>query len=285
MTCKHSIYSIVNVRLWIIAVTAWLGAAATAQYERPNWLKPGVQWPVEATTIELQNPADFALRQHPVIIDLHELNRPNARHWVVTTADGVRLPAQADDLNRDGTKDELALLADFEPGQSRRVFIYPFRSADPPAMPLKKRVHARLALNGEVPKQEITAEDGDMYRQAQHHGPAWESELIAYRVYFDKKSTIDIYGKRTHQLELELERTKWYTSSELRENGFGQDIVHVGATLGVGSVRGWDGDAPVLMTPVESRTARVLADGPVRTVVEIAANGWRSPSGKRNVTS
>ena len=50
-----------------------------------------------------------------------------------------------------------------------------------------------------VPITEWTADPAiDTYHQLHHHGVAIESDLMAYRIYFDKKQTIDIYAKRRH---------------------------------------------------------------------------------------
>ena len=38
--------------------------------------------------------------------------------------------------------------------------------------------------------------DKDTYHSLHHHGVAVESELMAYRIYFDKKQTIDPYCKK-----------------------------------------------------------------------------------------
>ena len=52
------------------------------------------------------------------------------------------------------------------------------------------------------PITEWTADPAvDTYHQLHHHGVAVESELMAYRIYFDKKQTIDPYCKHTPGLD------------------------------------------------------------------------------------
>ena len=42
----------------------------------------------------------------------------------------------------------------------------------------------------------------NVYNQLHHHGPAFESDPVAYRIYFDKKKTVDIYGKFNKGFEI-----------------------------------------------------------------------------------
>ncbi len=113
----------------------------------------------------------------------------------------------------------------------------------------------------------------DMYRKLHHHGPAIESELAAYRVYFDKKQTIDTYGKKRPQLE--LRRSMWYSTDEQLAAGFGHDNLRVFGSIGVGVLKGWDPASGMThIADFERREARVLARGPVRAIMEMRVEGW-----------
>ena len=76
-----------------------------------------------------------------------------------------------------------------------------------------------------------TDEKEDVYHSLHHHGVAIESEQMAYRIYFDKKQTIDPYCKRTPQLE--LAQSYWYPNDSLLADGYGDDILRVSGTVGV----------------------------------------------------
>jgi hypothetical protein len=147
-------------------------------------------------------------------------------------------------------------------------------------------VHAQMGIkeeSGVVWKKVIEVPGGDLWVDAYHHGPAWESEIIGYRVYFDKKSAVDVYGKRSRRLE--LKKTGWYTPEPLIEQGYGQDILWVGNTLGLGSIRGWDGINDIMIDPVDRRIGRVIEAGPSRGVVELEAKGWVVNNKKVNIKS
>lgn len=124
----------------------------------------------------------------------------------------------------------------------------------------------------------------DMYRKLHHHGPAIESERAAYRVYFDKKQTIDTYGKK--QPQLELRRSMWYPTDEQLAAGFGHDNLRVFGSIGVGVLKGWDPVQGMLhITDFERREARVLAKGPVRAIMEMRVEGWNYGGRKIAMTS
>jgi hypothetical protein len=113
------------------------------------------------------------------------------------------------------------------------------------------------------------------YNLLHHHGVCFESELNGIRIYFDKRQTLDLYGKFTKRLE--LEQTQFYTSAQQKEEGFGDDVLWVGNTFGLGAFRGWDGQQPTMIDPVRSRTQRVVSYGPLRTIVELEDRGWQLP--------
>ena len=114
----------------------------------------------------------------------------------------------------------------------------------------------------------------DTYRSLHHHGVAVESEQMAYRIYFDKKQTIDIYCKRTPQLELAT--SYWYPDDSLLALGYGDDILRVSGTVGVGSVKYWNGKKHVHIEPVAERSQRIVRQSRNKATVEVAVKGWQT---------
>lgn len=115
----------------------------------------------------------------------------------------------------------------------------------------------------------------DTYHSLHHHGVAVESELMAYRIYFDKKQTIDPYCKRKPQLE--LAQSHWYPNDSLLAEGYGDDILRVSGTVGVGSVKYWNGKKHVHIEPVAERSQRIVSQSRNSATIEVAVKGW-SPS-------
>jgi hypothetical protein len=122
-----------------------------------------------------------------------------------------------------------------------------------------------------------------MYNQMHHHGVAFESSMMAYRIYFDNKSTIDVYGKKKQQLELAT--TSWYPTDAQAAAGYGDDIIRVFATVGVGTVKGWDGKKATHIDKFDKRTQRIISVGKLRAVVELEVEGWQYEGKKINTTT
>lgn len=115
--------------------------------------------------------------------------------------------------------------------------------------------------------------DKDTYRSLHHHGVAVESEQMAYRIYFDKKQTIDVYCKRKPQLELGT--SYWYPNDSLLALGYGDDILRVSGTIGVGSVKYWNGKKHVHIGPVAERSQRIVRQTRNEATIEVADRGWQ----------
>ncbi len=128
---------------------------------------------------------------------------------------------------------------------------------------------------------DLVAEREDTYHQLHHHGVAVESEHMAYRIYFDKKQTIDPYCKRTPQLE--LAQSHWYPNDSLLAAGYGDDILRVSGTVGVGSVKYWNGQKMVHIEPVAERSQRIVSAKKDQATIEVAVKDWLPTSNIQNI--
>ena len=234
-------------------------------------------------TIQLQltNPTKMERTDAPVVVNLSEYNDVRS---AMVTIDGVEQPCQLDDLDQDGRFDELAFVTDFTKKQKKDAIVTLFNNGEP--RQYAPRTYAEMVMRNSKVKEKnkhdiyissITVDketaNSNSYNILHHHGVAFESELIALRIYLDQRQTLDLYGK-FHE-GLELKDTQFYTSDEQKQQGYGDDVLWVGNTFGLGAMRGWDGTAPTLLSDYQRRTQRILATGPVRTIVEVKDDGWR----------
>lgn len=135
-------------------------------------------------------------------------------------------------------------------------------------------IHAEGKTRHCYPITEWTADPAiDTYHQLHHHGVAVESELMAYRIYFDKKQTIDPYCKKKPQLE--LAQSYWYPNDSLLAEGYGDDILRVSGTVGVGSVKYWNGKKMVHIEPVAERSQRIVKQTKTEATIEVSAKEWQ----------
>ena len=230
-------------------------------------------------TVSVTNPLTTARTDQPVVISLTPFG--DIRSVLVTTC-GQEIPCQLDDLNQDDTFDELCFLADLNGDETKLYEVTLLSEGEPRTYPA--RVYTDMLLRNDKVKEKnkhnnfiesITARGdcADSYHIQHHHGVEFESELNGIRIYFDKRQTLDLYGK--FQKRLELQATQFYTSKEQKAEGYGDDVLWVGNTFGLGAFRGWDGQQPTMIDPVRSRTQRIISYGPLRTIVELYDRGWQ----------
>ena len=200
---------------------------------------------------------DLRLHTH---LDLHSL-------VVLDQATGNRLLHQLYATSSTGAvdPDRLLILLDLPAHGSLTLTLH----ADPSATPLPSRVTARL-----VPERK------DDF--------AWENDIVAFRAYGpalqaggEISSGIDVWSKRVPDF---VTRT-WYerdrlaaqdpTQSYHRDNGQGLDSYDVGRSLGCGGTALWsDG---TLLPSQNFASARILANGPIRTDFLLTYAPWSTP--------
>ena len=241
----------------------------------------------QTITIEVENPLKTLRTDQPIVLDLSPYGDIQS---ALVTCKGQEVPCQLDDLDQNDTFDELCFLCDLKDREKKCYTVTLYSEGEP--RPYKARVFAEMLMRNDKVKEKnrhnnfiesITARGdcANSYNLQHHHGVDFESELNGIRIYFDKRQTLDLYGK--FQKRLELEETQFYTSKEQKEKGYGDDVLWVGNTFGLGAFRGWDGQHATMVEPVRSRTQRVISYGPLRTIVEIFDRGWKADATKMPV--
>ena len=235
-------------------------------------------------TVSVTNPMNLARTDVPIIINLAPYGEVCS---ALVTLNGQEVPCQLDDLDKDDAFDELCFLADLDKKAKQQYTVTLYAEGEP--RPYPARVYAEMVLSNTKDKklkknqqnnyiESLTAR-GDAaytYNVQHHHGVDFESELNGIRIYFDARQTLDLYGKFNKQLE--LKETQFYTDADQKARGYGDDVLWVGQTFGLGAFRGWDGKQPTLVEPVVTRTQRIISYGPLRAIVEVVDRGWQAPS-------
>ena len=239
--------------------------------------------------VSVTNPTKTDRQAQPVIVQLKDTGMDVKSALV--RLNGTEIPSQLDDLNGDGQYDELCFLTDIAP-KGRQTFTVELLPTGTPRT-YEQKVYADMMLTNKKIKStnkqdlyisSLTVDNGtNPYWMLHHHGPAFENEMVAYRIYFDHRQTVDTYGK--YHKGLELKQTQFYPDDEQKAKGFGDDVLWVGNTFGLGALRGWDGTEPQMLQDVDHRTLRILSRGPLRTVVEVIDDGWNTMNpGKEKIT-
>ncbi len=237
-------------------------------------------------TVELKNTWDKARQDAPAVIRLADLQAGFPIRSAVVRDARQEIPSQLDDLDGDLLPDELAFVIDLPARGIRQVTVT--LSATKTQKTYPPRVFAQMLVRDakkgkHAPVQSITVPGTtNFYNMLYGHGPMFESELVGYRIYFNEKQTIDPYGKFNKGLE--LEKSQFYPNDAQLAQGFGDDVLLVGNSCGVGTLKGWDGQKATHVKPIAGRTERILASGPVRTVVEVEVKGWAYQGSELSMT-
>ena len=240
----------------------------------------------QSLMLKVSNPNKSELKNAPVVIvlDKYKSIPIKVRENLAVFVDGKQISSQLDDLNNDGILDELVFLLDLKAGQTLPITMKTIPTAQRENFPTE--VYVDLIQKDKEGKfqfvKEVSSTKNDMYNKLHHHGVAFESALIGYRIYFDNKSTIDLYCKKKQQLELAT--TEWYPTDEQASAGYGDDALRVFDAVGVGTVKGWNGTKATHIDKFDKRTQRIVAVGKLRTVVESEVEGWQYEGKKINIT-
>lgn len=246
------------------------------------YLIPLILFPAEVSAkkisrrIDITNKWETDKQNDPIVIKLEEagldFDVQSATVW-----DGEReIASQLDDLDGDGKPDELAFVMDI-PAHFQKSLKVDFSSVDKQNR-YPAQVYAEMLISDpqgkHIPIRSLTIPASSyVYNHLHHHGPAFESELVAYRIYFDKKQTVDIYGKFTQQLE--IEKSQFYPTDEQLSQGYGDDVLLVGNSCGLGTLKGWDGLQATHIENAEAFTETIRSYGPVRTIVDVCSHHWK----------
>jgi len=205
---------------------------------RSNQSRPAEDVVVSVAEIKRQDP-DFNADHVTVVVD------PTPHEATVN-----ELPSQVDDLDGDGKPDEIAFQINLQPRQTRNVTI----------------------IYGTVSNSDYAPHTYAKFTK-KYDGMGWESEVTAWRLYFDKRNAIDLFGKRKPGLYLETYAAPGYNYQD--ESPIGRDIYAVGNALGIGAVGAWVDGKFAKVSDVAERNWRIVSTGPVRAIVEFSYKGWK----------
>ena len=211
--------------------------------------------------LTIQNTLPVKRVNVPIVLSLAELKQvaPNFSFDAYLVVSGqppaqIEIPSQADDTNYDGQKDELVFLVDLEPQETKGVAI---RYAPDNQMAITLGFTRRTRA-GIFPELEGFA--------------ALESEGIAYLLH--PNGSIDAYGKKTKGLFLDQFVRQLATPSDSDE----EILTPLFTTKTTSDSSGfglWAVETQRLI-PFENQRdyVRILADGPVRSIVQRMIPDW-----------
>ncbi|MFK7983943.1 MAG: DUF4861 domain-containing protein [Saprospiraceae bacterium] len=252
------------------------------------------------TSITLKNPLDKARKDMLLHINPKSLweKTPSLKMGNFKVMGTSAIPFQENDLDGNGTTDEIALLVDMAANEEKQIQLVALAEGEAPPS-FKKRTQAELShkINGKWKEKEylegefknvnylrVPPEHTDHSWFIRYEGPGWESDLVGYRFYLDWRNATDIFGKKTKEMVLQKVGQDGFDSYH-EPADWGMDVLKVGSSLGIGSLGFWTGDMAERVAKTDSITSRVVLNGPIESKVQTNYYGWNTGNHTTNVRS
>lgn len=223
----------------------------------------------------LENAIDFA-RNEVVVISknqlLEKLPKLDKSHILIfTDSQGTEVPYQLDDLDKDGEWDEVALVMEFNPNEEKKINVSAFAKAKSPQYTKMTDVHFGVGIakpNANEVQKYTRSYDPREKDQIffQMEGPAWENDKVGFRMYFDPRNGIDIFGKTT---SLPTLHKQGLTTNYHEKADWGMDILKVGNSLGAGSIAFKHQDSLYRLTGWNGARFETITEGPARAIFKM----------------
>lgn len=229
----------------------------------------------EKAKVTLTNQSSVPVTDKRMVVRRAELpDLGNA--YMVLTSQGVTIPIQYDDLDGDGAWDELVF--EYSLGANESVDLEYSVVAELPTFEIKTDAYLgyssarddqfQSVVSNSRPSDHVAMSTPYLY---QYEGPAWESELVAFRTYFDSRNGKDIFGKTKPQIYAEyIGLGEDYHHLQ----DWGMDVLKVGSSLGAGALALLRNDSLYRLGATETADFRIVVEGPVRSIVELKYGGW-----------
>ncbi len=226
-----------------------------------------------------------------VIVPFDQLKGIKPTTAVAYTEDGQQLPSQTVDTDFDGKVDSLAFIADFGKKEAKKVKII---NGQP--QKLAQKAHSEISVLATLPDAKgpgTEVADGQFVskkrisRNKKHkihdgwyryEGPLIETDKVAYRLYWDKRGAIDVFGKISEQSLGEFHRGRHHTMQS-----WGRDLLHNGPALGIGGL-GIGSDIK-RFSPGGASKAKIIVgnDGPIYASYRMEYKGIKYQGKKYNL--
>ena len=214
----------------------------------------------------------------------------------VAISNGEERASQISDFDGDGKADFLVVNVDLTNTKSLEIRFNPEGTNERTYV---KRTQAELSYKtgGYFKDRKYiggTFQNADYLRVPDEHtdhsfyiryeGPGWESDLVGYRFYLDWRNAIDIFGKKTNAMVLQDVGQDGFDSYH-EPADWGQDILKVGESLGIGTLGMWVDNMAQRVAETDSIECWITVNGPIQSVIKTQYHGWKIENTKFNLTT
>lgn len=190
---------------------------------------------------------------------------------------GVAIPSQADDMDKNGQWDELAFCLNFKASETVTLEVENVPAEQYPQF--EKRTNLRLGIAQpdhsylEV-DQYFAPSCADSFKIiAQGESVSWENDKMGFRNYFDCRNVKDLFGKLKPGFIIDKIHTPeipdYHTLSD-----WGMDVLHCGSSTGSGGLALIENDSLYRLGSTDIFEYQKVVEGPVRSVFDLKYSGW-----------
>lgn len=217
----------------------------------------------QADVLILKNPID--VERPSEIVKINKADFPGElSSFALQLENGSPVPFQTVDLDGDGNWDEVVLALDFNPNEEKKVVIAKDTTINfQNTTDVYFGVGKDKASVSEVQEYTRTGDPREMRDTLffQMEGVSWENDKVGFRIYFDPRNGIDIFGKTTDTLA--LKHIGLFKGDYHKQEPWGMDVLKVGNSLGAGSIAIAMNDELYRVTGENSATFSALSEGPI----------------------
>lgn len=195
----------------------------------------------------------------------------------VLKLNGVAIPSQADDMDKNGQWDELAFCLNFKASETVILEVENVPAEQYPQF--EKRTNLRLGIAQpdhsylEVDQYFAPSCTDSFKIIAQGESVSWENDKMGFRNYFDCRNVKDLFGKLKPGFIIDKIHTPeipdYHTLSD-----WGMDVLHCGSSTGSGGLALIENDSLYRLGSTDIFEYQKVVEGPVRSVFDLKYSGW-----------
>ncbi|HJX70995.1 MAG TPA: DUF4861 domain-containing protein, partial [Bacteroidales bacterium] len=212
---------------------------------------------------------------------------------LLTNEKGDTIPCQLDDLDRDGSWEQLFFVADIPAEGTITLNLKWIKSQPEYVIRTSVRFGKRSSEKTPVqPKISDTLQASQVhkalgYQPYQTDGPFWENDRVGFRHYFDGRNANDLFGKKVPWMSPD---TVGINAQGAVEDNYhvmadwGRDILSVGNSVGIGGFGLMIGDSIArlgitgadTLNNIEKSIFTILTEGPVHSLMNFKYKNWHA---------
>lgn len=237
-------------------------------------------------SITLENTQAFARTNEVISIPREKLSDVPAGYYPIVKSPSKTYASQLTDDDGDGQWDHLLVEISLKPHAHQTLTLVWIKGSPTPDAPLVANIRFSLKTKTTYPETEIdflqrtrgfTQNIADPTYQME--GPGIENDKVAFRAFFDKRNSKDIYGKITDQPVLKQVGVgaPWHTLQP-----WGMDIFKTGNSLGAGGLAVQQNKAIYRLADADTSTYQALYRGHLKAAFLLSFKNWDIGAGKGN---